>query len=238
MPHSAQPQHTNDWAPRTRKRHQQEHRPQRPTESSDPAQHAKGRTGDRPGPRKETTRRNVTQGVRSSPPKERGVGGMGRGSCDRPVPRCGSKRPLLMAHRLRRKAARKPLFSTTKFPMMRTWRIVGGHFESYALGYLNIPPPPPVGTTDQGRGNGSREGINGHGRRGRTQDGETPMGTTAYGGKGQGKGKGSREGVIGQGGRGRSQGGERPMGTTPYGGNGSKGRAANSDRPVGATSCR
>ena len=64
-PHSAQPQHTNYWAPRTRKRHQQEHRPQRPTERSDPTQHAKGRTGDRPGPRKETTtRRNVTQGAR------------------------------------------------------------------------------------------------------------------------------------------------------------------------------
>ena len=63
MPHSAQSQHTNYWAPRTRKRHQQEHRPQRPTESSDPTQHAKGRTGDRPGPRKETTtRRNVTHG--------------------------------------------------------------------------------------------------------------------------------------------------------------------------------
>ena len=64
-PHPAQPQHTNDGAPRTRKRHPQEHRPQRPTERSDPTQHAKGRTGDCPGPRKETTtRRNVTQGVR------------------------------------------------------------------------------------------------------------------------------------------------------------------------------
>ena len=63
MPHSAQPQHTNYWAPRTRKRHQQEHRPQRPPESSDPTQHAKGRTGDCPGPRKgATTRRNVTRG--------------------------------------------------------------------------------------------------------------------------------------------------------------------------------
>ena len=61
--HPAQPRHTNYWAPRTRKRHQQEHRPQRPTERSDPTQHAKGRTGDCPGPRKETTtRRNVTQG--------------------------------------------------------------------------------------------------------------------------------------------------------------------------------
>ena len=63
MPHPAQPQHTNYWAPRTRKRHQREHRPQRPTASSDPTQHAKGRTSDCPGPRKgATTRRNVTQG--------------------------------------------------------------------------------------------------------------------------------------------------------------------------------
>ena len=63
-PHPAQPRHTNYWAPRTRKRHQREHRPQRPTERSNPTQHAKGRTGDCPGPRKETTtRRNVTQGV-------------------------------------------------------------------------------------------------------------------------------------------------------------------------------
>ena len=67
MPHPAQSQHANYWAPRTRKRHQQEHRPQRPTESSNPTQHAKGRTGDRPGPRKETTtRRNVTQGGRGA----------------------------------------------------------------------------------------------------------------------------------------------------------------------------
>ena len=78
-PHSAQPQHTNHWAPRTRKRHQQEHRPQRPTERSDPTQHAKGRRGDRPGPRKgATTRRNVTQG---------GLQG-GRGGTQPPYNRC------------------------------------------------------------------------------------------------------------------------------------------------------
>ena len=81
-----------------------------------------------------------------------------------------------------------------------------------------------VGTTDQGNGKG-RSGVK-------------PMGTTAYGGKGQGKGEGSREGRLGQGGRGRSQGGQRPMGTTAYGGIGSKGRAANGDRPVGAARCR
>ena len=57
-------------------RHQQEHWPQRPTERSDPTQHAKGRTGDCPGPRKgATTRRHVTRGVqicahcRCQPPK-------------------------------------------------------------------------------------------------------------------------------------------------------------------------
>ena len=62
-PRTAQPRHTNHWAPRTRKRHQQEHWPQWPTESSAPTQHAKGRAGDCPGPRKQTTtRRNVTQG--------------------------------------------------------------------------------------------------------------------------------------------------------------------------------
>ena len=67
-PHSAQPRHTNDWAPRTRKRHQREHRPQRPTERSNPTQHAKGRTGDCPGPRKETTTgRNVTRGGGGGP---------------------------------------------------------------------------------------------------------------------------------------------------------------------------
>ena len=44
--HQHSPQCTNYWAPLTRKRHQQEHRPQRPTERSDPTQHAKGRTGD------------------------------------------------------------------------------------------------------------------------------------------------------------------------------------------------
>ena len=61
--HATSTQRTNHWAPRTRKRHQQEHRPQRPTESSNPTQHAKGRTGDCPGPHKGTsTRRNVTRG--------------------------------------------------------------------------------------------------------------------------------------------------------------------------------
>ena len=57
------PQCANYRAPLMRKRHHQEHRPERPTERSDPTQHAKGRPGDCPGPRIETrTRRNVTQG--------------------------------------------------------------------------------------------------------------------------------------------------------------------------------
>ena len=74
-PHPAQPQHTNHWAPRTRKRHQQEHQPQRPTERSDPTQHAKGRTGDRPGPRKgATTGRNVTRGGGADAKKQDAAG--------------------------------------------------------------------------------------------------------------------------------------------------------------------
>ena len=81
-----------------------------------------------------------------------------------------------------------------------------------------------VGTTDQGKGKG-RSVVR-------------PMGTVAYRGKGQGKGKGRGEGRLGQGGRGRSKGGEKLMSTTAYGGKGSKGRAANGDRPVGAASCR
>ena len=86
-PHPAQPRHTNDGAPRTRKRHQQEHRPQRPTERSEPTPHAKGRTGDRPGPRKgATTRRNVTRGVWDQRPAN------GGGIAEHPPPTV--RRPL------------------------------------------------------------------------------------------------------------------------------------------------
>ena len=53
--------YANYWAPRTRKR--QEPQPQQLTECSNPTQHAKGRMGDCPGPRKVTAARwNVTQG--------------------------------------------------------------------------------------------------------------------------------------------------------------------------------
>ena len=89
-------QHTNYWAPRTRKRHQQEHRPQRPTESSDPTHHAKGRTGDSPGPRKgATTRRNVTQG--GSPPPPRSL----RGARPRGVGRAQWNAPLSLTFCMR-----------------------------------------------------------------------------------------------------------------------------------------
>ena len=82
-PQPAQPQYTNNRAPRTRKQHQQEHKPQRPTERTGPTQHAKGRTGHYPGPRKETaTRRNVAQGGRTTPiarPRWKGFGGEAQG---------------------------------------------------------------------------------------------------------------------------------------------------------------
>ena len=79
--------HTNHWAPRTRKQHQQEYRPQRPTESSNSTQHAEGRTGDCPGPHKETaTRRNVTQGGREVLEWPYTVGGGGYSPPDPPTP--------------------------------------------------------------------------------------------------------------------------------------------------------
>ena len=66
MPHSAQPQHTNYWAPRTEHGNDTSKSTGRSgrQKAATHAQHAKGRTGDCPGPRKgATTRRNVTQGV-------------------------------------------------------------------------------------------------------------------------------------------------------------------------------
>ena len=74
MPHPAQPRHTNDGAARTRKQHQQEYRPQRLTERSDPTQHAKGRTGDRPGPVKDQQPDGMSHGGSFEPPK--GGGGV------------------------------------------------------------------------------------------------------------------------------------------------------------------
>ena len=61
-PHqSAQPPVCQILGPAEGKRPHKEHRPQQPSESIDPTQHA---TGDCSGPRKETaTRQNVTQGV-------------------------------------------------------------------------------------------------------------------------------------------------------------------------------
>ena len=102
-PHPAQPRHTDYWAPRTRKRHQQEHRPQRPTERSDPTQHAKGRTGDCPGPRKgATTRRNVTQGGGLLSGRTGALGGGESGAVSMRAagarPWAEAPRPALMPH--------------------------------------------------------------------------------------------------------------------------------------------
>ena len=56
----AKPQCANYWAPPVRKRNHREHGPQRPSEHSDLMQHAKGRTGDCPGPHKETPTRQTS----------------------------------------------------------------------------------------------------------------------------------------------------------------------------------
>ena len=57
------------------------------------------------------------------------------------------------------------------------------------------------GVKGQGKGKGSREGRLGQGGRGRSEGGERPMGTTAYGGKGS---------------KGRAVNGDRPAGATSY----------------------
>ena len=123
MPHPAHPRHTNRWARRTRKQHQQAHRPQRPTESRGPAQHAKGRTCDCPGPRKETTtRQNVTQG---------GGGGSfePRGS---PAPQKPVEEDF---------SEKKSLPRDTYLKMISVFvGIILGHM---CWGLLQEPPPPP-----------------------------------------------------------------------------------------------
>ena len=62
-PQPAQPRYTNG-APRTWKRHQQEHWPQRPTERSNRTPHAEGRAGDCPGPRKKAATAGTGHGCR------------------------------------------------------------------------------------------------------------------------------------------------------------------------------
>ena len=122
-PHPAPPQHTNHWAPRTRKRHQQEHRPQRPTERSDPTQHAEGRAGDCPGPRKGATpRRTVTHGGGGGAlePAEGRGGGSGKGAFVTGQSNEARLNTLMMTHHLRRKVAQKICFSQTIPPMIHT----------------------------------------------------------------------------------------------------------------------
>ena len=168
MPHSAQPRHTNHWAPQTRKQHEQEHRPQQPTERSNPTQHAKGRTGDCPGPRKETTtRRNVTQG-----------GGGVRGQKRVVYPKSASNfgPPYFHSSMWTRPGAVKQGKSGDSVGTTDPGKGKGRSGER------------PMGTTayggkGQGKGKASREGRTGLGG-GRAQGGERPMGTAADGGKG------------------------------------------------------
>ena len=57
----------NYWAPLTQKRHHKEHRPQRPSESSDLTQLVKGRMGECPGPRNEPATRGGGGGDSDNP---------------------------------------------------------------------------------------------------------------------------------------------------------------------------
>ena len=75
----------------------EQHRPQRPTERSDPTQHAKGRTGDCPGPHKETTTgRNVTRGGGGGlgPPRPRPPGAAACTALGSGQPCPGPQRPV------------------------------------------------------------------------------------------------------------------------------------------------
>ena len=84
------PRYANHRAPRPRKLHQQEHRPQRPTERSDPTQHAKGRTGDCPGPRtRNPTGCHTVGGGTGGGWKRRPAGGGGLCPALREVPATG-----------------------------------------------------------------------------------------------------------------------------------------------------
>ena len=149
MPHSAQPQHTNYWALRTRKQYQQKHRPQRPTESSNPTQHAKGRTGDCPGPCKgTTTRRNVTQGIRCrgchnqhSPGTPTTGLRKRRNNTSRSTGRSGRQKAAT------RRNTRKGRTGDCPRPRKETaTRRRGGGLSEFLGGWVsNRSPPPPVG---------------------------------------------------------------------------------------------
>ena len=148
LPHSAQPQHTNHWAPRTRKRHQREHRPQPPTERSDPTQHAKGRTGDRLGPRKgATTRRNVTRGGGVRAPRRRGQGGggSGKGALMTGQSQEMSLKTLTMPHPLRPQADGGLVLFQRAFPRGTSLKTIGASrvitLSHMCLGYPPTPRP-------------------------------------------------------------------------------------------------
>ena len=154
MPHPAQPQHTNDGAPRTRKRQQQEHRPQRPTERSYPTQHAKGRTGDFPGPRKGAiTRRNVTRGVPNCPlglyasPPPVAMAVVGWFLCP-PPPFFFRKREFLFPYTI---YAKEKVYATDNPPpksfrrkKARTLRRKKKRPTLISATELRFPPPPPT----------------------------------------------------------------------------------------------
>ena len=58
------PQCANYWAPLTRQRHHEEHWLQWPSQSIDPTQHAKGRTGDCPGRETDLFSKTLGEGQR------------------------------------------------------------------------------------------------------------------------------------------------------------------------------
>ena len=67
------PQCANYWAPLTRQRHHKEHQPQRPSERSNPTQHAKGRRVTVRGPGKELQPDGMSHRGDAPPPSSDGA---------------------------------------------------------------------------------------------------------------------------------------------------------------------
>ena len=105
----------------TWRRHQQEHRPQWPPEHSDPTEHAKGRTGDCPGPRKETATRRTTC------PQKHSEAGVGRPECGGEWAATAEKRPLQQSAPPRQQSA-QPQYATYGAPPTRK-----GHQQEHRL---------------------------------------------------------------------------------------------------------
>ena len=144
MPHSAQPQHTNYWALRTRKRHQQEQQPQRPTERSDPTQHAKGRAVQ--GPVKEQQPDGMSHGGGGGGAVQRYTEEGGGGGGHQPQPQQAKYRAP-HTHR-QSNAHRHHGRAGSNDPPHSAAGSTGDCLGAEQLTTVRGPPPPPASRSD------------------------------------------------------------------------------------------